>query len=125
MSERILVNGIRTPDGTEIFSRSRHDYVTYRDKNGEEYMVDGGLDYQRRSGSGGETDISVYATGEHEHDRQYFHWGTRGKDGKSPLKYKPLCDLDTDHIHAILDTQTHIDEYVRGMMESELEFRAG
>jgi hypothetical protein len=40
---RIVANRIRTPDGTILESKHRHDYVTYTDANGKQYMVDGGL----------------------------------------------------------------------------------
>ena len=49
MNEKYLANRIRTPDGTILESMHRHDYVTYIDANGKEYMVDGGLDYLRRN----------------------------------------------------------------------------
>lgn len=42
MKNRILVNAIRTPDGTLLHSKHRHDCVIYKDKNGKEYGVDGG-----------------------------------------------------------------------------------
>lgn len=45
----LLVNKIRTPDGTIIQSKNRHDYVTYTDKNGATYMVDGGCNYLKRN----------------------------------------------------------------------------
>ena len=40
--EELLLNQIKTPDGTILRSHSRHDYVTHVDANGHEYMVDGG-----------------------------------------------------------------------------------
>ena len=45
---QIVCNRIITPDGTVLQSHHRHDYVSYIDKNGLEYMVDGGHDYLRR-----------------------------------------------------------------------------
>jgi hypothetical protein len=58
---QILYNGLRTPDGTIISSSHRHDYQTYRDKNGKEYMIDGGLDYIRCSSNGDEVFLTVYS----------------------------------------------------------------
>ena len=48
MNEQLISNKIRTPDGTILQSFNRHDYKTYIDANGFEYMVDGGIDYLRR-----------------------------------------------------------------------------
>ena len=126
MSEaRIVSNRIRTPDGTILESRHRHDYVTYVDKNGKEYMVDGGLEYLRRNihDDAPYEELSVYDDAPHVEIREAFKWGTRGKDGKQPLKFVPLKDLTTEHIEAILDTQSHIADYVRKLFISELNFR--
>ena len=126
MSEaRIVSNRIRTPDGTILESRHRHDYVTYVDKNGKEYMVDGGLDYLRRNlhDDAPYEELSVYDDAPYALVREVFKWGTRGKDGKQPLKFVPLKDLTTEHIEAILDTQSHIADYVRKLFISELNFR--
>ena len=122
---RIVANRIRTPDGTILESKHRHDYVTYTDANGKEYMVDGGLDYLRRNvhEDAPYKELSVYSDDLHELIREVFKWGTRGKDGKQPLKYVPLKDLTTDHIEAILETQTHISDYIRKIFSDELKFR--
>ena len=39
---KILSNKMRTPDGTILESKHRHDYVTHTDANGKEYMLDSG-----------------------------------------------------------------------------------
>jgi len=103
----IVANRIRTPDGTVLHSRHTHDYVTYTDNNGLEYMVDGGLEYLRRTIHKDDpyTEISVFEDDPFDLIRRAFAWGTFGKDGKQPLQWKLLADLDDDHIEAILETQ--------------------
>jgi hypothetical protein len=126
MSEaRIVSNRIRTPDGTILESRHRHDYVTYVDANGKEYMVDGGLEYLRRNvhDDAPYEELSVYDDAPYALVREVFKWGTRGKDGKQPLTYVPLKDLTNEHIEAILDTQIHISERIRKLFIGELTFR--
>jgi hypothetical protein len=126
MSEaRIVANRIRTPDGTILESRHRHDYVTYVDANGKEYMVDGGLDYLRRNvhDDAPYEELSVYDDAPYALIREVFKWGTRGKGGRQPLTFVPLKDLTNDHIEAILETQIHISERIRKLFISELTFR--
>ena len=123
--EKIVANRIRTPDGTILESMHRHDYVTYTDANGKEYMVDGGLDYLRRNihDDAPYEELSVYDDAPYALIREVFKWGTRGKDGKQSLTYVPLKDLTTEHIEAILETQTHIQEHIRKIFLDELSFR--
>lgn len=122
---RIVSNRIRTPDGTILESMHRHDYRTYVDVNGKEYMVDGGLDYLRRNvhDDAPYQELSVYSDAPHDVISETFKWGTRGKDGKQPLKYVVLKDLTTEHIEAILNTQSHIADYIRKIFLNELSFR--
>ena len=123
--EKIVSNRIRTPDGTILESIHRHDYVTYIDANGKEYMVDGGLDYLRRNihDDAPYEELSLYSGAYHQLIRQVFKWGTRGKDGKQPLTWLVLQDMETDHIEAILETQSHLREYIRQVFVNELNFR--
>lgn len=128
MDSKILANRIMTPDGTMLQSYSVHDYKTYVDTfTGTEFMVDGGLCYLRRNENltfYPYIEMSVYSTDPHECIREAFCWGTRGKDGKQPLQYKPLMTLDTEHIDAILETQWHIPEYIRKVFNDELDYRS-
>lgn len=120
---RILLNRIKTPDGTILTSYNRHNYVEYKDTLTKEVlMVDGGTDYLRRN-VGTYEELSVYDDGSHITRRSAVHWGTRGKDGKQPLVYKPLKDLDSDHIEAILKTQHQISDFYREVFMEELKYR--
>lgn len=124
--DRLLLNRIRTPDGTELTSWFRHDYRTYEDANGHTYMVDGGTDYLRRSlvlAAPFEELSEYYEEENHEHNREYFSWGSYGKDGKGPLRRVLLKDLEDDHIEAILKTQIHISEWLRELFKSEVAYR--
>lgn len=121
----LIANRIRTPDGTILQSYNRHDFKSHLDANGETYVVDGGLDYLRRSG--GHTvrfeDLSVYSDDPHEMIREAMHWGTRGVDGKESLRYIALKDMTTDHIQACLDTQYQMLPHFRIAMQNELSYR--
>jgi hypothetical protein len=121
---QMVRNALRTPDGTIIESYNRHDYKTYTDANGKEYMIDGGLDYIRSSANGDEQYLTVTTDDPFETIRESLKWGTRGPDGKQPLEYRVLAKLDTEHVHAILETQTHIAPWLTKVFETELEFRA-
>ena len=123
--EKLLCNRIRTPDGTILESMHRHDYVTYTDANGKEYMVDGGLDYLRRNihEDAPYEELSLYSDAYHQLIRQAFKWGTRGIDGKQPLTWLVLKDMATDHIEAILETQTGLRDHIRQVFINELNFR--
>lgn len=126
MEPSIIANRIRTPDGTILQSYNRHDYKTHIDKNGEVYMVDGGCDYIRRSVNIiPAEDLTVYSNNPHLVIRETMHWGTRGIDGKQPLRYIPLMEMSTDHIEACLATQTRMHPHFRDAMENELLYREG
>ena len=101
----ILNSRMRTPDGTILESKHRHDYVTHTDANGKEYMLDGGLDYVRCSANGDEHLLTIYTDYPHEVIRLHAKWGTHGKQGDQPLKYVAIADLNPYHLRAILDTQ--------------------
>jgi len=120
---KLLLNRIKTPDGTILTSYNRHNYVEYKDTVTKEVlMVDGGTDYLRRN-VGTYEELSVYDDGSHITRRSAVHWGTRGKDGRQPLVYKPLKDLDSDHIEAILKTQHQISDFYREVFMEELKYR--
>lgn len=104
MKERkIILNRIRTPDGTILTSHHRHDYVTHTDANGEEYMTDGGTGYIRRSlNKIPAEDLTVYNDAPFEVIRENFYRGGRGKDNKQPLTWVALKDMNDEWLEAAI-----------------------
>ncbi len=45
MTAKTVASYMITPDGTLLQSYHVHDYKTYKDSNGEIYMIDGGCEY--------------------------------------------------------------------------------
>jgi len=121
---QIVLNAIKTPDGTIIMSHHRHDYVTYTDANGLDYMVDGGHDYLRRNLHEGAPyiELSVTDSAPFEQIRESLHWGNRGKDNRQPLKFLPICRMADDHLEAILRLKMG-GEWVQSIMREELSYR--
>ncbi len=118
----LIRNAIQTPDGTILESTNRHDCKTYVDANGKFYMVDGGLDYLRRSTNGDEIDLSLYDDVPHEVIAATLKWGTYGKTGIEPLKYITIDSMETKHIEAVLKIET-LNPIHRACMEEELKRR--
>lgn len=119
---KLIANIWRTPNGTVLQSKHRHDFV--QDEHGN--YLDGGLEgYIRIGGSALRhwENLCVYSDDAHEKKRESFRWGTYGPNGDQPRKWVLLRDLTTPHIEAILDTQWHLPEHIRDMFIDEIEFR--
>ena len=125
MEKKIILNRIKTPDGTILTSNHVHDYQTHIDKNGLEYMVDGGGEYLRRTVHEDHpyTEMSVYDDDPFEIIREALCWGTYGKDGNQPLEWKPLSKMSNEHINSVINTQKHLSTYLKDFMVYELEYR--
>ena len=97
LDNKLIQNAIKTHDGVIIASMYTHNYVSYGD-----YMVDGGLDYSRYSYPEEHKDeiefLFLYEKDTFEKKKNNLIWGTRGKDGKSELKWVKLIDCDTNHL---------------------------
>ena len=120
---KLVKNCLETPDGTMLYSRSRHDYKTYLDANGKTYMIDGGLDYVRCSANGDEIHHCVWDDDPFDKVRKAVEWGTYGINGDQPLRWVRLCDMETAHINAVLKNVPSIgDSYARAF-RLELELR--
>lgn len=128
MDKRIILNQIQTPDGTILTSRHVHDYVSYVDKNGLTYMVDGGNDYLRRIIHVDQpyVELSLYEDTSFEEIRKYYSRGGRGKDGNEPLKYVPLCEMGNEWLENCISYNNKItssDCFPNKMYRKELEYR--
>ena len=120
---KLVLNRIRTPDQTVLTSRNRHDFVSHKDKNGELYYTDGGLSYIRRSiNKESYEDLSLYSTDSFEKLREGIEWGTYGRNGDEELHYKPISNMSSKHIKAIL-SQFRLDDFMKELFEKEIAFR--
>lgn len=120
---KLILNRIRTPDQTVLTSRHRHDFKSHKDKNGEIYICDGGIDYIKRSiNKEPYEDLSLYTTDSFEKLREGIEWGSRGKNGDEELKYKSISNMSTNHIKAIL-SQIKLAEYMEELFQKEISHR--
>ena len=121
---KLLLNRIRTPDGTILHSKHIHDYQSHKDtKSNEIYICDGGTSYIRRSiNKEPYEDLSLYSDDPFEILRENITWGSRGKSGNEELHYKPISNMSTNHIKAIL-SQIKLAEYMKELFEKELIHR--
>jgi hypothetical protein len=93
---KLLANVFQTPDGTVLQSFYRHNYVSYVDRNGQEYVVDGGIDYIKRMGDGQGTDLSVYSDDPFEKIREWF--GVYAVEKNTKAKWYHLKDVSNSTI---------------------------
>lgn len=102
--KKLIYSAIKTPDGTILNSKYRHDYITHVDANGELYFLDGGIDYQRVSVNKEPfEDISIFDDAPHEVVRELIERGGRGKDGKEELRYVKLKDINDEWLENLVE----------------------
>jgi hypothetical protein len=122
MERQIVYNAIDCLDcGETIVSYHRHDYKTCGCRN--QATVDGGNDYLRY----GAVDfskiqsIAVFADMPHSIVRLYATRGGRGEDGKQPLTWVRICDMNDDWLEAVLDYGGA--EWHLNIIRNEIEYR--
>ena len=122
----LVYNAIRTPDGTILESTHRHDYKTYLDKNGKEYMVDGGLEYLRRNihDDAPFDELSVFLEDGQDKVREVIKWGTYGINGDQPLTRILLKDMSTEHVQACLENVPRMHPAYKEAFKEELKLRS-
>jgi hypothetical protein len=125
---RIIVNQIRTPDGTVLRSMHRHDYVEYTDKNGLVYMVDGGTDYLRRNvhTDAPYEELTIYDNAPFEIIRENYCRGGRGKNGDQPLTWVPISQMSDTWLAACIsynEEREWGDGFANRMYKKEQNYR--
>ena len=127
LKDELILNGLETPDGARIFSRSVHDYVCHEDENGETYCIDGGLTYVRTvfAKDAPKAKPLWVKLGDNPPEElvKIGKWGTRGKSGVEKIKFIPISELDDFHLIAILETQKNILPAIKWLMEYEADKR--
>jgi len=107
MSE-IIQNAVYVPSQrTYYVSSHRHDFIAFTvgDKN---HFIDGGTDYFRSSlplpytKFDGIVDYSLTPSNTLQEIREKLLWGTYGKSGKGPLRWKPFRNLSVEHLGVII-----------------------
>lgn len=126
--EKILLNSIQTPDGTILISRHVHDYVSYTDKNGQHYSVDGGSCYIRRGFDVKDyKELSIFDDGSHITRRETINWGVSYDKKMKRLpqtQWKKIMDLETDHIKSIIEGGfVANNSFLKEVFENELKYR--
>ena len=123
MKEKQLVyNSVTCLECMEtLVSYHRHDYKTCACPNSA--MADGGTAYLRY-GAADMKKIKIkafYTDDPFELVRQHATRGGRGKDGKQPLKWVPLCEMNDEWLESVLDyggEDWHID-----LIRKEIAYR--
>ena len=129
MKKILIANRIQTPDGTILRSNFRHDYVSHVDKNGFEYSVDGGNDYQKCNYpiEFPPNDVSIYSTDDFEIVRKLMLRGSYTSEGESI--FIPLSEMSNSHIHNtisyILGSEIKPDNYETylELYQMEIDYR--
>ena len=100
--KQLVANVWETPDGTILWSRFGHDCVMYKDANGEEYMVDGGNEYERITVNKEHPmkSLCVYNTDPWDLQRQFILRGTFDKQGNRI--FVPMAKLSNKHLSNII-----------------------
>ncbi len=113
----IIQNAIFIPEEDYyLYSSHQHDFVTFTARDDKELFLDGGNAYRRM---GGDLDLikwedfSLNDSDPFEKIVERKLWGTRGKDGKKQLRYRPLNTFTVDHLKAIQENCPYASPLVR------------
>lgn len=118
MEKILIAKRIKTPDGTLLWSRHRHDYVSHIDKiTGCEYVLDGGNEEYSWSRNLSNNNcpyenLFVYSTDDFEEVRKVMLRGTNGKNGNEDFKFVPLCEMSNEWILNVIEYIQNIEPHI-------------
>jgi hypothetical protein len=124
----LLHNSIKCPDGTILVSKHSHDFQRHVQKDGREYFVDGGLEYQRIGYSDEQyVNLSAYSDDPHELIRERFEW-TRNLDADDKPLPEPevikLKGITDPHLSALVEwTKDGYPDKIHKVFVDELKWR--
>lgn len=118
----LLYSSCKTPDGTILVSTHAHDYVTHIDKNGKEYMLDGGRHYQRYNIHDDIVWLNIYDTDPIEVIREKVGRSGYGKNGTGTFRRALLKDMNNNWVSASIDYVPK-DSIWKEVYQRELEYR--
>ncbi len=110
----LIAQRLQTPDGTIIASGNNHLTVSHLDANGCIYNV-----CKRYKAT---PELAIYSDAPHDIIRKVLSWGSYGIKGDQPLHFITLDKMTTEHIKAVLNTQSLTPAYTRSML-TELSLR--
>lgn len=94
----VILTKMICPDGVELCSRHRHDFLEHTTKDGGYYMLDGGRDYTRWSGDGREKWVRITTDDDFELIRDNY-----ARYNKYSQSYVKLKDISDPWLQNILD----------------------
>lgn len=100
--DRLVVNRAKCLKcGDTLISKHGHDFVTCSCGS---LSVDGGQDYLKRCYNNDRDilELSIYQSSPWEEIRSNVFRGSRGVDGKQPLTWIALCDIDDDYLDNLI-----------------------
>lgn len=105
---KLIQNAVYIPeDDVYLVSTHVHDFRNHTFKDGLHYAVDGGTEYSRYVADLGTearvVDFRLYDSDDYNKINDMLLWGNRGKKGDQPLVFRPIKELATDHLEAIVD----------------------
>lgn len=96
-----------------------HDVIQVIDSNGH-LRKDSRYTYQGLDECGEPCFIN---TNDYQEAKRNYVWGTYGKGGNDPLKWKKLVDCTDEHLQAILNTQKQINMFTYEVIKDILKER--